>query len=225
LINASPDLSHQIESTPALQPSGKNARNTPIAGVLLTNADIDHAFGLVMLRQQKEPIVVYASEATRNALQWLNAVLQRFCGIEWRDLNHASLGTNLLVRVIELQESTALHISDKASHAKVLIAPAVAAVSDELRDAARNSDVVFFDGTFWTDNELQQVRPDARSAKEMRHLPINNGSLEFLQPLSAKRFYIHINNTNPILMPNSPERVRLEAVGIEIAYDGLELTL
>ena len=66
LINASPDLALQIEATPALQPSAQNPRNTPIAAVLLTNADIDHALGLLTLRQQENPIVVYASEATRS---------------------------------------------------------------------------------------------------------------------------------------------------------------
>jgi len=225
LINASPDLPRQIENTAALQPLGKNGRNTPIAAVFLTNADIDHALGLLMLRQQENPIVVYASEKTRCTLSWLSTVLERFCEVDWRDLNDHSLGHKLVGRKIELQHSTAFHISDTRSGKKVLIAPAVESITDELRDAAQTSDIVFFDGTFWSDNELQQFRPDARTARQMHHLAINDGSLVFLRTLPGRKFYTHINNTNPILMPDSLERTALKKAGIELAYDGLELTL
>ena len=90
----------------------------------------------------------------------------------------------------------------------------------------RNSDAIFFDGTFWGDDELQNFRPNARTAKQMHHLPVSDGSLEFLRSASARRkIYIHINNTNPMLMPGSPEHAAVKAAGIEIAYDGLELEL
>ena len=83
-----------------------------------------------------------------------------------------------------------------------------------------------FDGTFWSDGELGRVRPGARSAREMNHLPINNGSFDVLHQSQAHRkIYIHINNTNPILMPGSQERVEVEQAGIEIARDGLEIVL
>jgi pyrroloquinoline quinone biosynthesis protein B len=177
------------------------------------------------LRQQASPIVVYANEITRVALSWLDTVLQHFCGIDWRDLNDDSLGNNLAARQIELQHSRAFHISDKRSGKKVLIAPAVQSVTQELRNAAQNSDAVFFDGTFWSDNELQQFRRDARTARQMHHLAINDGALEFLRSLPGRKFYTHINNTNPILMPESPEHAVLKKAGIELAYDGLELTL
>src|SRR4029450_1507327 len=84
LINASPDLTRQIESMPRLQPRRDSPGSTPIAGVLLTNADIDHALGLLLLREQELPLVVYASDETRAALAWLDGVLAKFCGIEWR---------------------------------------------------------------------------------------------------------------------------------------------
>jgi pyrroloquinoline quinone biosynthesis protein B len=85
---------------------------------------------------------------------------------------------------------------------------------------------VMFDGTFWSDGELTRVRPGARSAREMNHLPISDGSFEFLRQSSAgRKIYTHINNTNPILMPGSRERTQVEEAGIEVARDGLEITL
>jgi pyrroloquinoline quinone biosynthesis protein B len=81
-----------------------------------------------------------------------------------------------------------------------------------------------FDGTFWSEDELAAVRPGARGAREMNHLPISGASLDFLRQSPARRkIYTHINNTNPILMPGSPERAELEQAGIEIARDGLEI--
>jgi pyrroloquinoline quinone biosynthesis protein B len=86
--------------------------------------------------------------------------------------------------------------------------------------------VIFFDGTFWSDNELAAVRPGARTAREMNHLPINGDSLEFLRQASAgRKIYTHINNTNPILMQGSPERRQLDQAGIEVGRDGLEIVL
>jgi pyrroloquinoline quinone biosynthesis protein B len=83
-----------------------------------------------------------------------------------------------------------------------------------------------FDGTFWSDAELGQVRPGARSAREMNHLPINHGSFDLLRQSPARRkIYTHINNTNPILMPGSHERAQVEQTGIEIARDGMEIVL
>ncbi|HJX25940.1 MAG TPA: MBL fold metallo-hydrolase [Chthoniobacterales bacterium] len=83
-MNASPDFSRQIESMPELQPRGNSPRNSPIAGVFLTNADLDHCLGLLLMRQQATPLVVYATDKTRAALGWIDIVLKPFCGIEWR---------------------------------------------------------------------------------------------------------------------------------------------
>jgi pyrroloquinoline quinone biosynthesis protein B len=140
-------------------------------------------------------------------------------------LQDNSLGEKFTSRCIGLNQSTAFHITDKTTGATALFAPAVAEITKELQLAARESDAVFFDGTFWRDDELRDFRPDARTAKQMHHLPMSDGSFEFLRPLSARKFYIHINNTNPVLMPDSPEHALVKAAGIEIAYDGLELEL
>jgi pyrroloquinoline quinone biosynthesis protein B len=231
LINASPDLPRQIESTPFLQPQRPAAagpRNTPIAGVLLTNADIDHALGLLLLRQQETPPVVYAADETRSALAWTDNVLARFCGIEWRNVSadFQSLSGSLAFRAIQLPGSVAFQFRDDTSGATALFAPSVGELTEELRNAVHAADVVLFDGTFWSDGELGVVRPGARTAREMNHLPISDRSLDLLRQSPARRkIYTHINNTNPILMPGTRERAQVEQAGIEIARDGLEITL
>jgi pyrroloquinoline quinone biosynthesis protein B len=228
LINSSPDLTWQIESTPQLKPRRDSPRNTPIAGVLLTNADIDHALGLLLLRQQETPLIVYAAEEMRKALAWIDRVLSRFCGIEWRKISadFQSLSGGLAFRAIELPGSVAFQFRDDTSGATALFAPNVGELTEELRNAVYASGVVLFDGTFWTDGELGVVRPGARTAREMNHLPISDGSLDLLRQSPARRkIYTHINNTNPILMPGTRERTQVEQAGIEIARDGLEITL
>jgi pyrroloquinoline quinone biosynthesis protein B len=228
LINSSPDLTWQIESTPQLKPRRDSPRNTPIAGVLLTNADIDHALGLLLLRQQETPLIVYAAEEMRKALAWIDRVLSRFCGIEWRKISadFQSLSGGLAFRAIELPGSVAFQFRDDTSGATALFAPNVGELTEELRNAVYASGVVLFDGTFWTDGELGVVRPGARTAREMNHLAISDGSLDLLRQSPARRkIYTHINNTNPILMPGTRERAQVEQAGIEIARDGLEITL
>ena len=228
LINASPDLLEQIERTPQLQPCAAPLRNSPIAGVLLTNADIDHALGLLLLREQEKPLVVYAADKTRVALAWLNGLLKQFSGIEWREISadFQPLDGALSFRAIELPHSVAFQFRGDASGATAVFAPSVSELTEQLRNAVQDSDVVFFDGTFWSDGELARVRPGARSAHEMNHLPISDGSLDVLrQSRARRRIYTHLNNTNPILMPGSRERAQVEQTGIEIARDGLEIVL
>ena len=228
LINASPDLSRQIESATRLQPRRNASRNTPIAGIFLTNSDIDHALGLLLLRQQEKPLVVYATDETRTALAWLDRALARFCGIEWRTTTakFQSLDSGLAFRAIELPGSVAFQFRDDTSGQTALFAPSVGSLTEQLRDAVHTSDVVVFDGTFWSDGELGRVRPGARSARQMNHLPINGGSFDLLRQSPARRkIYIHINNTNPILMPDAPEHAELEQAGVEVARDGLEIVL
>jgi pyrroloquinoline quinone biosynthesis protein B len=228
LINASPDLPRQIESAKRLQPRRNSSRNTPIAGVFLTNADIDHALGLLLLRQQQKPLVVYATDETRTMLAWLDRALARFCGIEWRIVTSEfqSLDSGLAFRAIELSGSVAFQFRDDTSGRSALFAPSVGSLTEQLRDAIHASDLVMFDGTFWSDAELGRVRPGARSAREMNHLPINDGSFDVLRQSSARRkIYTHVNNTNPILTPGSQERAQLELAGIEVACDGLQIVL
>lgn len=228
LINASPDLPRQIENTAQLQPGRHSLRNTPIAGVLLTNSDIDHALGLLLLRERQTPLIVYTNDQTRTALAWIDQLLARFCGIQWCEITaeFQSLDNGIAFRAIELPNSIAFQLRDETSKRLALIAPAVGELSSTLRQACDSSDVILFDGTFWSESELAAVRPGARAAREMNHLPISDGSLDFLRQSPARRkIYTHINNTNPIFMPGSPERTQVEQAGIEIAHDGLEIVV
>jgi pyrroloquinoline quinone biosynthesis protein B len=211
-----------------LQPHPASPRNSPIAGVLLTNADLDHALGVVLMRQQETPVVVHASDETQAALRWVDLLLQPFGGIEWRTTSREfhPLGPGVAFRAIPLEKSLAFQFRDETAGTSVLLAPAVGHITDELRQAVHEASVVLFDGTFWNNDELRAVRPGARSAREMNHLPISEGSLDLLRQAPARRkVYTHINNTNPILAPGSPERLAVEQAGIEIAHDGLEITL
>ena len=213
---------------PRLQPRRDSPRNTPIAGVLLTNADIDHALGLLLLREQGTPAIVYAADDTRTALAWIDGVLARFSGIEWRKVSpeFQTLSGNVAFRAIQLPRSVAFQFRDDGAGGSVLFAPSVGELTDELRNAVNESDVVLFDGTFWSDGELAAIRPGARTAREMNHLPISDGSLQFLhQSPAGRKIYTHINNTNPILMASSRERAHVKQSGIEIARDGMEIVI
>jgi pyrroloquinoline quinone biosynthesis protein B len=228
LVNASPDLPRQIENMPELQPHRDALRNSPIGAVFLTNADIDHALGLLLLRQDEAPLVVYATDETRTALAWIDRVLARFRRIEWRKISadFQSLSGSLGFRAIQLPGSVAYQFRDDSSGATALFAPIVGELTEQLRNAVGASAVILFDGTFWTDGELATVRPGARTSRQMNHLPISDGSLDVLRQSPARRkIFTHINNTNPILRPGSRERAQVEQAGIEIARDGLEIVL
>ncbi len=213
---------------PRLQPRRDSPRNSAIEGVLLTNADIDHALGLLLLRERDTPLAVYAAEKTRAALGWIDDVLGKFCGIEWRTIGaeFQTLSGCMAFRAVELPGSVAFQFRETTSGATAMFAPSVGELTDDLRETVHQSDVVLFDGTFWSDGELATIRPGARSARQMNHLPISDGSLDFLHQSPARRkFYTHINNTNPILMPSSRERAHVKQSGIEIARDGLEIVI
>jgi pyrroloquinoline quinone biosynthesis protein B len=115
---------------------------------------------------------------------------------------------------------------DEQTGGTLLIAPDVFEITKNLKDALQSADAVLFDGTFWSEDELGVVKPSARKASAMGHLPIKNGSLDILSRSSARhRIYLHINNTNPILFPDSAERQAVESAGIMIGCDGMEFEI
>jgi pyrroloquinoline quinone biosynthesis protein B len=251
LINASPDLRAQIESFPPLQPRPGSGRNSPVEGVLLTNADLDHVLGLFLLREG-ESLVLHTTEAVRQTLSQalrLDQLLGAFCALTWREATselspltfrdgsasglygRAILlpGTQPLFAAGQMSEdkghSVAWQIADGSTGACLLVAPDVAVLTEELCGAMEGSDAVLLDGTFWSGDELSGVRRSARTAGEMGHLPIR-GSLEALRGLPARdKVYVHINNTNPILALDSPERALVEEAGIAVGEDGMEFEL
>ncbi len=252
LVNASPDLRAQIEAFPALRPAPDAARNTPIAGVLLTNADLDHVLGLFLLREaghlrifSPAPILQVLARDLR-----LTEILRPFCTIlhdepayeEFAPLPSADgKPGSLSVRAIPLSakpppfssgeilagpQSVAYEIVDERTKGRLVVAPDVAAITPELQQAMEAADAVLVDGTFWSNLEFQQVTGKTRTADDMGHLPIEDGSLNVLRKLEARhKVYFHINNTNPILAPGSKERAAVESAGIAVGHDGLEFEL
>jgi pyrroloquinoline quinone biosynthesis protein B len=252
LVNASPDLSAQINACPDLQPRSDALRDTPIAGVLLTNADLDHVLGVISLREGGR-LHVHATKAVRETLAGglrLTSIMDAFCGVEWHEPPQADFAPligrqkeqgSLLYRAIGLPggppsfagdscpngvHSIAYFFMDRKTGGRLLVAPDVAGCNDALAAALLEADAVLFDGTFWSGDELSQVKATARTAAEMGHVTIKDQSVALLKKLPARRkIYIHVNNTNPVLSPDSPERAAVAAAGIEVGHDGLEFEL
>ncbi len=226
LINASPDLAAQIASFPPLQPQENAPRNSPIAGVLLSNTDIDHTVGILLLRQRESPLPIYTSEEVRAKLGWLDELMQPFCGLDWRELprQFIKLADGIGLLGTELPRSVVFQLKANRNR-RLVVAPVVRAISGELDDAIKTADAIFFDGTFWSNDELDAIRPGAPSALKMGHMPVERSMLVISESNARRKIYIHINNTNPILTPRSHERSTLEAAGATVAYDGLEFEL
>jgi pyrroloquinoline quinone biosynthesis protein B len=251
LLNASPEVRQQIESFPALHP--RDLRHSPISGIVLTNGDLDHCLGLLSLRES-QPLTVYATGAVRRGFTEGNVLyrtLERFAEqVSWRSLElgreQPLLGpggrpSGLTVQALPVPGVRPLHLGGGSSHPEdnvglrirseriaLAYAPGAGAVTDEVRALLEGASCVFFDGTFFRSDELAELHAGARSAEEMGHLPVGGarGSLAQLPPRAgARRIYIHINNSNPILREDSPERLEVIAAGWEVAHDGMEMAL
>ena len=224
-------------------------RTPPIAAVLLTDAEIDHTAGLLLLRESATPVRVYGEEGVERALRDgypVLSILERYSGAEWRTLKTGSPtaleGSSLTVEAfdvggdapryldgsgVELRAS-ALVFRDGTGPGVVTYAPGLARLDDDVLERFAASDLVLVDGTFWRDDDLARLGISTRSALDMGHLPLSGpgGTLRVLARLERPRtVLVHINNTNPILLEDSPERDAVLRAGVEIAYDGLEVGL
>jgi pyrroloquinoline quinone biosynthesis protein B len=233
LVNASPDARQQLETlTPG---SDDGVRAPPIAGVLLTDAEIDHTAGLLLLRESTTAVRVFGAEGVERALrQTVLRMLERFCGAEWQTLESGRArpleGSSLIVETFHAgaDQATGFVFRDRASGGVVTYVPGLARLDDEVLNRFATSDLVLVDGTFWCDDELARLGISSRSARDMGHLPLSGpgGTLEVLARLERPRkALVHINNTNPILLDDSPERKAVLRAGVEVAYDGLEIEL
>jgi pyrroloquinoline quinone biosynthesis protein B len=257
LLNASPDLRTQIERTSVLRPRSA-VRDSPIAGVLLTSADIDQIAGLLSLREL-QPFRIYCAASLRRILQednsvfgMLNRVPQQVC---WMDIKLGesfsllaltgkdagiccevfSLGNKYPIyvspeRAAELtSEEAQLGVMVTASSGgRLAYMPAVPAINERLLQLLETADVILFDGTFWSDDELIRVQGSGATAGEMGHVPVSGaeGSLRALAGLRRPRkVFVHVNNTNPMLDESSPEYRELGAAGWEVAEDGWRFNL
>jgi pyrroloquinoline quinone biosynthesis protein B len=252
LLNVSPEIRAQIEDFAPLHPHG--LRHSPITAVVLTNGDLDHCLGLFSLRES-QPLMVYATERVWVGLasNTMLRTLHRFPGqLSWRRLSlgeavplAAREGARGELEITALpapglpplhlrgavpphpEDNVALRIVDRRSGGVALYAPAVASVGP-LEGALAGAGCVLFDGTFYYDDELTRIGLPGSRATELGHLPVGGpgGSLGALAGLrAARRIYTHLNNTNPLLREDSPERRWAEDSGWEIAADGLEIEL
>jgi pyrroloquinoline quinone biosynthesis protein B len=252
LINASPDLRQQLINNPEIHPDpAKGLRNTPVAGIILTSADLDHVLGLLLMREFT-PVRIYATRPVISILQKNSFfhMLDRLPGqSRWTEIEpnvSFQAGGGLTCTPIALSNSLPTYISEEdraaldptaatigliledSKGARVAYLPALPSVSAPLKLLLSTCSTIFIDGTFWTDDELQRIQPGTPLARSMGHLPINgpDGSLETLTDLKdTRKIYTHINNTNPILQEQSSERRVVEDAGWEVAWDGLEITL
>ena len=247
LANASPDLRQQLEGLAAEGANG--VRAAPVAGVLLTDAEIDHAAGLLLLRESSTPIRVYGSDQVRQALTDGYPVLRMladYSGVEWRTLEPAGAlaldGSSLEVESFAAGgdaprylagsgadvEATGLVFRDRSTGGVLTYVPGLARLDDDVLGRLAASDVVLVDGTFWRDDELARLGISDRTAGQMGHVPLSGpgGTLEVLAGLERPRvILVHINNTNPVLLEDSPERDAVLRAGVEVGYDELELEL
>jgi pyrroloquinoline quinone biosynthesis protein B len=247
LVNASPDARQQLEGLTPRRVDG--VRMQPIAGVLLTDAEIDHTAGLLLLRESQAPVRIFGHEAVERALRSGSpalAILERYCGVEWQTLEteraRALEGSSLVVEPFEVGGDAPRYLSgsdvelqasgfvfrDEASGGVVTYVPGLARLDDGVLSRFATSDLVLVDGTFWADDELPRLGISPRSARDMGHVPLSGpgGTLEALAAVERPRkVLVHINNTNPILLEDSPERQAVLRAGVEVAYDGLEIAL
>jgi pyrroloquinoline quinone biosynthesis protein B len=233
LVNASPDARQQLETlTPR---RGDGVRAPPIAGVLLTDAEIDHTAGLLLLRESATPVRVFGDEGIERALrETVLRMLARFCGVDWQTLEPQRTrsldGSSLDVEPFQAggDQASGFVFRDHASGGVVAYVPGLARLEADVLGRFAASDLVLVDGTFWRDDELARLGISNRSARDMGHVPLSGpgGTLEALAGLERPRkVLVHINNTNPILLEDSPEREEVLRAGVEVAYDGLEVEL
>jgi pyrroloquinoline quinone biosynthesis protein B len=246
LLNASPDLRAQIRATPALQPRGAT-RGTPIAAVVLTGAEIDQVAGLLDLRES-QAFSLYATEETLATVAAnpifdvlaRDLVARRPIGLEQTFVLPGGLEAELFsvpgkVPLYLESEGAALAaapggnvgVEIRAADARLAFVPGAASFTPDLQRRLDAADAVLFDGTLFQDDEMIRAGAGSKTGRRMGHMPIDgvDGSLAALANLSGRRIYVHLNNTNPVLIDGSPERRTVEAAGCEVAADGLEIVL
>jgi pyrroloquinoline quinone biosynthesis protein B len=243
VVGASPDLRQQILQTPCLWPRTPG-RDSPIAGVVLIGGDVDAIAGLLVLRE-RQPLTIYAPPALLDLLDAnrifdvLDPSLVRRVALT--PLEPVPCGGGLTLTLLAMPGKVPLYMEERgatqpepgpnyaallqANGGSVIVAPACAEITDPVRHQLRQADLLFFDGTLFTDDEMITAGLGQKTGRRMGHVPVSGpgGTLEGLADLRGRRILLHINNTNPIWLLDSPERRQVEMAGFEIAYDGMEV--
>ena len=253
LFNTSPDILEQIRSHPTLQPA-RSLRDTAIAGVVLMDGQIDHATGLFMLRERGSKLPLWCTDPVKEDLSQGNPVLrvlEHYCGVEqhrialdgsWftvpgvADLRFQALPLSSKAAPYSPHrdnpvpgDNIGITVHDQRSGKTVFYAPGLGDITPAVFEALGKADAVMVDGTFWTDDEMPKMGLSAKRAREIGHLPQSGagGMIEWMAklPSATQRYLIHINNTNPILDEDSPERAILKLAGIRVCEDNMSIKL
>ena len=245
LFNASPDIQTQIESFPALHPA--DDRVVRLQAVVLTDAELDHTLGLLLMREGRG-LEVHATASVRETLTSGTGILptlEAYCPVTWRPVTPGTpvdLGAGLSYVAFDVPTNKRMRfagadeygrvvgyrISDTASGRSLVYLPCVQQLTDDVLGELAGCSALLVDGTCWRDDEMSSLGLAAKTSRDMGHAPIDGpgGTLELLSSLPIDRkVYTHINNTNPILLEDSPERRQLDRHGIEVATDGLEIEI
>jgi pyrroloquinoline quinone biosynthesis protein B len=254
LAGACPDLTFQIESSPELHPRAypDTPRDSPISGVVLGSCDLDHILGLLLLREL-QPLRVYGAPSILRILRDENSMFGMLNRVEpqvvWTPMSSGSTfpllsaagnDSELRCEVHYLSgrypkyvkahnlagdEASAALFFESASKKRVAYIPAVDSLSDALLGKIHHADLLLFDGTFWSDDELIRIQGSGETAHQMGHIPIEE-SLRLLKNIKVgRKMFIHLNNTNPILNETSPEHGAVRRAGWEVAEDNWQLQL
>jgi pyrroloquinoline quinone biosynthesis protein B len=248
LLNAAPDLRQQILATPALHPR-RQPRHSPIEAVVLTSGEIDAIAGLLTMRE-RHPFALYATGAVLEVLSanpMFQALDPAHVGRRRLELDRpAEVAPSLSVLPFavpgkvalfmeqgtpeigaEGEDVIGLEVRDGAGSG-FLFVPGCALVTERLAERLRGAPLLLFDGTLWTDDEMIRTGTGEKTGARMGHISVfgPKGSIEALAGLDIRRrIFIHLNNTNPMLLEDSPERAEVRKAGWEVAHDGMEITL
>ena len=248
LLNASPDLREQIGRSPFLYPT-EALRSSPISGVVLTGGDVDAIAGLLSLRE-RQPFRLFATRTILDVLE-ANPIFEvlardvvtreavpldtlvalderltlRLIPVPGKVALYLEPGDN--VPAIETGESTVAAAVSDGQHTLYFI-PGCAAMTPALSARLRDADLVFFDGTLWSDDEMVTAGLGSKAGRRMGHMSLGGteGTIAAFRNLGVRRkVLVHMNNSNPVLLADSPERAEVVAAGWEVAYDGMKITL
>jgi pyrroloquinoline quinone biosynthesis protein B len=253
LGNAGPDLDAAFRECPPLWP-GPGDSTAPIHGVFLTDAELDHTLGLLSLRQASE-LHVYGTAAVRILLSQCGVLptLERYTALRWHEVSPGQrfalryrhgVASPLWCEAFDASSTrlpryarggvpssgvvVGYRIGDERTNRIAVFLPSVADLDAHLLQELRGAHLILVDGTFWTDDELRRHRRGTATARSMGHQPVDGdeGSLRLLRQLRGSRIvYTHLNNTNPMLVEDAPERACLAGAGVTVAHDGAEYEL
>ena len=254
LLGASPDVRMQIEATPELHP-GAGVRHSPVSGAVLLNADIDHVAGLLSLRELQPLRLFTTDSIRRILTEdnSMMAMLHRVAEqVQWVGITPGttfhlsspsggeselrcralSLGVHFPAYVSQRrrqelsdQEASLGLLIESGSGKRLAYMPAVPQIADRLIDELDSADVLLFDGTFWSEDELIRIQGSGQSAGQMGHVPVSTSLGQLAQLRCPRKIYIHINNTNPMLNEAGAEYRQVRDAGWEIAEDGWQFEL